>query len=106
MEASDLIVAPVSWVAANSVAVLSALAVLVVRWILSRLASRAIRNFLARAYGVDKNLAPLLAQAARYGIVSFAIMTAATFLGIPNASIIAILGAMGLAVALALQSTL
>jgi small conductance mechanosensitive channel len=106
MEASDLIVAPVSWVAANSVAILSALAVLVVGWILSRLASRAIRNFLPRAYGVDKNFAPLLAQAARYGIVIFAIMTAATFLGIPNASIIAILGAMGLAVALALQNTL
>jgi small conductance mechanosensitive channel len=106
MDASDLIIAPASWVADNSVAILSAIGVLIAGWILARVASRAIRNLLPRAYGVDKNFAPLLAQAARYGIVIFALVTAASFLGVPNTSIIAILGAMGLAVALALQNTL
>ena len=106
MQASDLIFVPAAWLAANSVAILSAIAVLVAGWILARLAYRAIKNLLPRAYGVDKNFAPLLAQAARYGIVIFAIMTAASFIGVPNTSIIAILGAMGLAVALALQNTL
>ena len=106
MQASDLVFVPAAWLAANAVAILSAVAVLVAGWILARLAYRAIKNLLPRAYGVDKNFAPLLAQAARYGIVIFAIMTAASFIGVPNTSIIAILGAMGLAVALALQNTL
>jgi small conductance mechanosensitive channel len=106
MQATDLITVPTSWVAANGVAILSAVAALIVGWLLSRLAFRAIEKLLPKAYGVDKNFAPLLAQAARYGIVIFAVMTAASFVGIPNASLIAVLGAMGLAVALALQNTL
>jgi small conductance mechanosensitive channel len=106
MQATDLIFVPADWVADNAVAIVSAIAVLVVGWILSRLAYRAVLRLLPLAYGVNKNFAPLLAQVARYGIVIFAIMTAASFIGVPNTSIIAILGAMGLAVALALQNTL
>jgi len=106
MQASDLIFVPLNWLAVNSVGILSAIAAIVIGWILARLAHRAIKNLLPRAYGVDKNFAPLLAQAARYGIIIFGFMTAASFLGVPNTSIIAILGAMGLAVALALQNTL
>jgi small conductance mechanosensitive channel len=106
MQASDIIVVPANWIAGNAVGILSAIAVLVVGWLLSRIAGRTIKSLLPRAYGVDRNFAPLLAQVARYGIIIFAIMTAASFLGVPNTSIIAILGAMGLAVALALQNTL
>lgn len=106
MQATDLIAAPAHWITSNGLALLSALAVVVVGIVLSRLAYRAIKSLLPRAYGVDRNFAPLLAQAARYGIVIFAVMTAASFIGVPSTSIIAILGAMGLAIALALQNTL
>ena len=55
---------------------------------------------------MDKNFAPLLSQVARYGIIIFAIVTALNFLGVSNTSILAVLGAAGLAIALALQGTL
>jgi len=95
-----------AWFNANGLAYLAALATLVIGWYVSRATSRLIRNLLPQAYGIDRNFAPLLAQAARYGIAVFALVTALSFVGVPSASIFAVLGAAGLAVALALQNTL
>lgn len=97
---------PVTWLAANAVSLLAALAVLIGGWHVARLASRAIKRLLPLAYGVDRNFAPLLSQAARYAILIFAVVTALNLLGVANSSILTVLGAAGLAVALALQSTL
>ena len=91
---------------ANILSLLAAIAVLAVGWQLSKLASRAIKRLLPMAYGVDRNFAPLLSQAARYGILIFAMVTALNLLGVSSASIITVLGAAGLAIALALQGTL
>jgi small conductance mechanosensitive channel len=95
-----------TWFSANAPSILAALVVLVVGWYLSRLAARAIRQLLPLAYGIDKNFAPLLSQVARYGIVVFALVTALNLLGVASSSILAVLGAAGLAIALALQGTL
>jgi small conductance mechanosensitive channel len=103
---TDILYLPANWLIANAPALLSAVVVVIAGWYLSRIASRLVRNLLPRAYGVDKNFAPLLAQVTRYGIFLFALVTALNFLGVPSASIYAVLGAAGLAVALALQSTL
>src|SRR5690606_30856732 len=97
---------PLAWLASNAISLLVALAVLVAGWYLARLAARAIRQLLPRASGVDNNFAPLLSQVARYGIIIFALMTALNLLGVSNASILTVLGAAGLAIALALQGTL
>lgn len=94
------------WLRIIGLPLLAAAGTLVLGWYLSRVASRLIKRLLPRAYGVDKNFAPLLAQAARYGIVIFAVVTALSFLGVPMASIYGVLGAAGLAIALALQNTL
>lgn len=94
------------WLRAIGVPALAAITTLVLGWYLSQAASRLIRRVLPRANGIDKNFAPLLAQAARYGIIIFAVVTALSFLGVPIASIYAVLGAAGLAIALALQNTL
>lgn len=102
----DVLLIPINWLGANAVTLLAIIAVLVAGWYLSRLASNAITTYLPRAYGVDKNFAPLLSQIARYGILVFAVVTALNLLGVANSSIIAVLGAAGLAVALALQGTL
>jgi small conductance mechanosensitive channel len=106
MQLSDFFWVPANWLLANSPSLISALIVLVVGWYLSKFAARAVRGLLPRAYGVDKNFAPLLAQVANYGIKIFAVVTALSFLGVANTSIYAVLGAAGLAVALALQGTL
>ena len=105
-QATEAVSLPLRWLADNSVALFSALFVLVAGWYLARALSRMVRNLLPRAYGVDKNFAPLLAQVTRYGIIIFAVVTALSFLGVSSASIYAVIGAAGLAIALALQGTL
>lgn len=97
---------PLAWLGSNAVLLLAAIATLVAGWYLAGLAARTIRQVLPLAYGVDRNFAPLLSQAARYGIVIFAVVTALSLLGVSSASIITVLGAAGLAIALALQNTL
>jgi small conductance mechanosensitive channel len=106
MELAQIVSPPVTWLAANGVTLLSALAVLVAGWFLSRVAYRTVQAMLPRAYGVDKNFGPLLSQVTRYGIMIFAVVTALSLIGVSSASIYAVLGAAGLAIALGLQSTL
>lgn len=86
--------------------VLGAIAALVVGVVLSRVAQRAVRRWVPRAGGNSITIAPLAGQAVRYAIVIFAIITALGFLGVPQASILAVVGAASLALALALQNTL
>jgi small conductance mechanosensitive channel len=95
-----------AWVVANAGGVAAAVVVLALGWYLSRVLSRLVRQFLPKAYGVDRNFAPLLSQVTRYGIMIFAIVTALSFLGVSSAAIYAVIGAAGLAIALALQNTL
>lgn len=106
MTIPSFLMLPIEWLAANALSVLAAMAILVVGWYLSRLAARAIKQLIPLAYGVDKNFAPLLSQAARYGIFLFALVSALNLLGVSSASILTVLGAAGLAIALALQGTL
>ena len=106
MELSDLVVAPYRWLVANWTSLAFALLALVAGWYLARFVSRAIGRLLPQTYGVSRNFAPLLAQAARYGIIIFAVMTALSFLGVPSTSLVAVVAAAGLAIALALQNTL
>lgn len=106
MTISQILTIPAAWLTANGLSILAAMAILVAGWYLARLASRAIKQLLPLAYGIDKNFAPLLSQAARYGILIFAVVTALNLVGVSNASILTVLGAAGLAIALGLQSTL
>ncbi len=86
--------------------VLGAIVTLVVGWFLARLAQQAIRRWVPRAGGNMVTIAPLLGQAVRYAILILALVTALGFVGIPSASILAVVGAASLALALALQNTL
>lgn len=106
MEPADLFWIPAKWLWLNLPTITMALIVLIGGWYTAHFASRAIRRLLPRAYGVDKNFAPLLAQVTNYGIVILAIITALNLFGVQSNSILAVVGAAGLAVALALQSTL
>ncbi|HWA20204.1 MAG TPA: mechanosensitive ion channel family protein [Devosia sp.] len=94
-----------TWVAIG-VPIVAAVIVLALGFWLSRPAQRAVVRWLPRANAGTATIAPLLGQAARYGIIIFAIVTALGFIGVPQASILAVLGAASLAIALALQNTL
>ncbi len=96
---------PVSWTGLILPA-LAAVVTLVIGFMLARIAQRALLQFLPRAGGSSVTIAPLAGQAVRYAIIVFAIITALGFMGVPSASIFAIVGAASLALALALQNTL
>lgn len=106
MQLSDLFWVPATWFMTNLTDILTITVALVGGWYLSQFVARLIRGVLPRAYGVDQNFGPLLSQVANYGIKLFAIVTALSAMGVSTATIYAVLGAAGLAVALALQGTL
>jgi len=106
MHVPNFMILTADWLVDNGISLLAAIAVLLAGWTLARIAARAIKRFLPLAYGVDKNFAPLLSQAARYAIIIFSVVLALNLLGVANNSILTVLGAAGLAVALALQGTL
>lgn len=86
--------------------VLGALAALLVGFVVARLAQHAVLRWPLRAGGSSLTFAPLVGQALRYAIIIFAIITALGFLGVPQASILTVVGAASLALALSLQNTL
>ena len=94
------------WLTANAVAIVTGLVILVAGWVLSRLASQALRQVLQGSRRFDKTIAPLLADLVRYAILLLAVIMALNQMGVQTTSILAVLGAAGLAIALALQGTL
>ena len=85
--------------------VLGAIAVLVIgRWVARRLRTVMIRVLTARE--IDATLVPFLAGIVHYLIVAFVAVAALGMVGVQTASMVAVLGAAGLAVGLALQGTL
>lgn len=86
--------------------VLSALFLIIIGWIVAGWARRGVRRGLGRIERMDPTLAAVVASVVRYFIlITILIMVLAQF-GVQTASILAALGALGLAVGLALQGTL
>lgn len=84
----------------------SAVAILIAGFILAGWVSRAIRSRLDKIKRFDKTLIPILSQIVRYAILVFTFILVLAEFGIQTTSIIAVLGAAGLAIGLALQGTL
>ena len=86
--------------------VVMAAALLIGGYLLSRLAAKAIRMRFEKIRGFDQTLTPILAQTASYIILILTFVMVLSHFGIEPTSIIAVLGAAGLAIGLALQGTL
>ena len=86
--------------------VVGALTILIVGWIVAGWAQRAVRRGLDRVPQVDATLKPLLGSIVRYVVLVLTIIAVLAQFGVQTASIIAMLGAAGLAIGLALQGTL
>ena len=71
---------------------LAAIASLVIGWFAARFAQHAVRRWLPRVGGNAFTIAPFAGEAVRYIILVFALITALGFLGIPSASILAVVG--------------
>ena len=83
-----------------------AIVILIVGIVLARLAARVVRATLERTGHFDLTAEPVLATAARYAVLIIVLLAALAQLGVQTTSLIAALGAAGLAIGLALQGTL
>lgn len=86
--------------------ILGALILFIVGWIAAGWTHRGVRRIVGRVPGIDATLKPLLASIARYVVLAFVVVAALAQFGVQTTSIIAVFGAAGIAVALALQGAL
>ncbi|HAU42042.1 MAG TPA: mechanosensitive ion channel protein MscS, partial [Gammaproteobacteria bacterium] len=80
--------------------------ILVFGWWLAGRVQRLILRALDRLPRMDATLKPFLSSLARYAIIAVTLVAVLARLGVETTSIIAVLGAAGLAIGLALQGTL
>ncbi len=83
-----------------------ALAILIIGYIVAGYVGRAVVRLVDRTGRLDPTLKPVIRSVTRYSIIIIVIVAALGQLGVQTASILAALGAAGLAIGLALQGTL
>lgn len=86
--------------------IIGAIAILIVGLIVARWAGKRVEHALKRSKRFDDTVTPLLAKAVRIVIVAVTILAVLNRFGVETASLIAVLGTVGLAIGLALQGTL
>lgn len=86
--------------------VLGAVILLLVGYFLAGVIERALKSAIGRVPGFDQTLAQFFAKIGRYVVLALFIVMVLGQFGVQTASIIAAIGAVGLAVGLALQGTL
>jgi small conductance mechanosensitive channel len=91
---------------AYSVNLLSAIVILIAGWLFASWMRRSTRRGLEKITRVDETLKPIAANLVRYGILVLVVIVVLAQFGVQTASIIALIGAAGLAVGLAVQGTL
>ncbi|MHA1555145.1 MAG: mechanosensitive ion channel family protein [Alphaproteobacteria bacterium] len=84
----------------------SAAVIFLVGWMLGGWAGRSVRRMLERAGRLDATVIPVISSIVRYAILIIVFVAALGRLGVPTTSVLAALGAAGLAIGLALQGTL
>ena len=90
----------------SSVNILAGLGTIIIGFWLSSKASSMVRKQMSTLQRVDKTLAPILGSIIRYAGFILTLVVALGQFGVQTTSIIAVLGAAGLAIGLALQGTL
>jgi len=86
--------------------VLGALVILIVGWMLAAWAQRRIVNLSRKNRHLDDMLFEFLASIARYIVMGFTVLFVLNTFGVQTTSVVAVIGAAGLAIGLALQGTL
>lgn len=95
----------VTFVLEKGLSVIAAIVILVAGWVVAEWAKRGMDRVLDRPR-FDATLRPLLASLVRYLILLLTLLAVLDRFGVQTASFIAMLGAAGLAIGLALQGTL
>ncbi|TIO88526.1 MAG: mechanosensitive ion channel, partial [Mesorhizobium sp.] len=95
-----------SLIVSYSFSAIGAVILLVVGYLVAGLAERSIYAGLGHIHGFDETLRHFFSQVVRYGILILVVIMVLGQFGVQTASIIAAIGAAGLAIGLALQGTL
>ena len=90
----------------GGVNVLIAILILIAGWLVARWIGRWVHDLTGRSHYIDETIKPLITNFVRYGILAITVVAVLSQFGVQTTSLIAILGAAGLAVGLALQGTL
>jgi len=85
---------------------LAALAILIFGWMAAGWAGRLTHGALDRVPRLDPTIKPVVSSLVRYAVLVFVIIAVLARFGVETTSIIAVFGAAGLAIGLALQGTL
>ena len=85
---------------------IGAVLMLIVGWWVAARADRGIRRLLSHQSSIDRMLSSVIASLVRYSILVLVIVAVLGQLGVQTTSILAALGAAGLAIGLAMQGTL
>jgi small conductance mechanosensitive channel len=88
------------------ISLISAIIILIAGYIVAGWASRSLERRLREAKKFDATLIPVLGQILRYTVLAFTAVLVLAQFGVQTASLIAVIGAAGLAIGLALQGTL
>ena len=86
--------------------IVGAVAILIIGWIAAGWAGRATGKALTRTNKVDVMLQRFFANLVRYSVIVFTVLATLQQFGVQTTSLLAVLGAAGLAIGLALQGTL
>ena len=86
--------------------VLAAIAILILGWMVAGWAQRSVGRALKKSERIDETLRRFFAAATRYLVLAIAVIAVLNRFGVQTASLVALLGAAGLAIGLALQGTL
>ncbi|MCF6303448.1 MAG: mechanosensitive ion channel [Devosiaceae bacterium] len=94
------------WVTSNAYSAVLGIFALLFGWWLSKFLPGRLRTMLANSSAVDDTIGPVLCQLVRYAILIITLIVVLSQFGVATTSMLAVLGAAGLAIALALQGTL
>lgn len=90
----------------GAINVLLAVLILAVGWTIAHWLSGWLRKVLARSNHIDETIKPLLVKSVNYVVLAITLVAVLSQFGVQTTSVIALLGAAGLAIGLALQGAL
>ncbi|MCA1776221.1 MAG: mechanosensitive ion channel [Paracoccaceae bacterium] len=94
------------FIASVAGSVLGAITILILGFLIAGWAGRRVRNVGLRNRHLDETLFNFLGNILRYVIIGFALLFVLNTFGVQTTSVVAVIGAAGLAIGLALQGTL
>src|SRR5260370_27011200 len=98
--------AAVAMVTTYGLRVVGAIIILLIGWMASRLLYTAVMRLCEKSPRIDRTVVLFLGNGVRYAALVFTFVAVLTTFGIATTSFVAVLGALGIAIGLALQGTL